>query len=444
MEKKVGVLIISMSHRYRIRIIAFQLFSGLDHYYLFFLLSALTSIYCHLPMTTRSVSSDDPDRQFQQQQQQQQRYGWLQALRGQIIVVYAYASLWKCDRDWIDGTICEHIFLQFESNGEHRGVPWSDLVIHYPNVFVIVAWGGLVLDTTLCGILLFVPPKHPLLFLGLLFHGFTGYTMSLHIGYSFPVAMILSILLFQPMATTETTAPIITTTTTTSSTDELDTICHARWFWFQLMGDDRGVDDTARSKNKTSSSSNKGTLSDDAGSNTSQNDSKEHCIRKDIIPATIAETIVQTPPLPRRRRRRQHQRQILPLLWLLLQWCLPLRMPVVSHGEYKYNFEGNRWSWTMMLHGKTSIHSDGLTFMTVRPECNGTPFPNPEASQQPYMDIHTFPYERHVFPPKILAFLMAFHRQLPKLYYQIHQNFPLGAMCRTNGGMQMKASFFSK
>jgi len=97
----------------------------------------------------------------------------------------------------------------------------------------------------------------------------------------------------------------------------------------------------------------------------------------------------------------------------------------------------------MMLHGKTSIHSDGLAFMTVRPECNGTPFPNPVASQQPYMDIHTFPYERHVFPPKILAFLMAFHRQLPKLYYQIHQNFPLGAMCKTNGGMQMKASFFS-
>jgi hypothetical protein len=43
--------------------------------------------------------------------------GWIHALRGQIVVVYAFASLWKFDRDWIDGTIVKGIFLSFEEQG---------------------------------------------------------------------------------------------------------------------------------------------------------------------------------------------------------------------------------------------------------------------------------------------------------------------------------------
>lgn len=95
-----------------------------------------------------------------------------------------------------------------------------------------------------------------------------------------------------------------------------------------------------------------------------------------------------------------------------------------------------------MLHGKVNIHSNGLSFMTIRPECNGLPFPNQQAQHDPYQHIHSFPYEQLVFPPRILNSLCYFQRQLPKFAHQIHEHF-IGSMCPKDA-MIIKTSFFSK
>jgi len=94
-----------------------------------------------------------------------------------------------------------------------------------------------------------------------------------------------------------------------------------------------------------------------------------------------------------------------------------------------------------MLHVKTNIHSNGLSFMTLRPECNGLPYPSPQAQHDPYQHLHSFPYEHLVFPPRILGLLCCFQRQLPKFAHQVHEKF-MGAMC-PHDKMVMKTSFFS-
>ena len=44
---------------------------------------------------------------------------WLHALRGQIIVVYFYATVWKLHPDWLDGSIISGILLSFEQSTSH-------------------------------------------------------------------------------------------------------------------------------------------------------------------------------------------------------------------------------------------------------------------------------------------------------------------------------------
>merc|ERR1719491_1377071 len=127
------------------------------------------------------------------------KIGWLHALRGQIVVVYAFASLWKFDIDWIDGTIVKNIFLSLEEQGANRGIPWKALYDTYGEpLFIMVAVGGVFLDTMLFLVLFLLKPGHKLQSICIVFHGFTGYTMSQRIGYAFPLAMILASLLFQP------------------------------------------------------------------------------------------------------------------------------------------------------------------------------------------------------------------------------------------------------
>ena len=69
-----------------------------NHDYLFVLLSFLLAFY-------NNASSKEAKRI------------WLHVMRAQIVVVYAFASLWKLHPDWLDGTICSHIFLGFEQQG---------------------------------------------------------------------------------------------------------------------------------------------------------------------------------------------------------------------------------------------------------------------------------------------------------------------------------------
>jgi hypothetical protein len=144
-----------------------------NHPYLFVLLAVLTSCAACDPKHVRA---------------------WRGALRGQIVIVYAFASLWKLTPRWLDGTIVRGIFTSFEEQGVARGIPWKSIDV--PEVWFVIALGGFMLDFTLFLVLWLGPPGHWLQWTCLLFHGFTSFTMSQRIGYSFPLAMILSTVLF--------------------------------------------------------------------------------------------------------------------------------------------------------------------------------------------------------------------------------------------------------
>ena len=312
------------------------------------------------------------------------RSGWHHALRGQIIVVYAFASLWKFDIDWIDGTIIKGIFLSFEDQGVHRGIPWHQLYDTYgPNLFVFLGCSGLLLDFILFVVLMFLKPGNKLQSVAIIFHGFTGYTMSQRIGYSFPLAMILASLLFQPSNIIDQDQ--IDIVGGSRGRGRGDTLSHAEWLLLQIVG----------SKSTTT--------------------------------------------LQKKRLRRRH---ILPLIWLLFQWLIPLRMPFISNFEYKNTFEGYRWSWTMMLHGKVNMHSPGISFMTLRPTCNGNPYPNPQATNNPFWDIHSFQYEDHLQSSiRAQTVMQMFPRQMPKVFHQVNEI--IGDQCTTTD-MVMKTAYFSK
>eukprot|EP00536_Pseudo-nitzschia_multiseries_P019570 jgi/Psemu1/232921/e_gw1.5610.1.1 len=332
----------------------------INHNYLFFLLSTLMAFYCNCGKDNNHGKA-----------------GWIHALRGQIVVVYAFASLWKFDSDWLSGQIVKSIFLGFEKQGVHRGVPWSAMHESFPQIFVFIGLSGLILDFMVFVALMFLPPGHKLQALGFLFHGFTGYTMAQRIGYSFPLGMIFASLLFRKSYIVE------------KDQESLggDTLSHAKWLALQMRL---------------------------ARENSNRTDT-QHITKK---------------------------RHLLPLLFLVVQWLIPLRMPLVSLGEFKHTFEGYRWSWTMMLHGKASFHSLGLSFMTLRPLCGSSFFPNPMADRNQFCDVQSIPYEiAFEQSPRSLSVVQMFPRQMPKVAAAVAEAFNLKSGCPFE--FKIKTSYFS-
>ena len=271
-----------------------------NHPYLFVLLSVLTSAAACDPRHVRI---------------------WRRALRGQIIIVYAFASLWKITPRWLDGTIVRGIFTSFEAERRCSGNSWKSIDV--PEVWLVIALGGFLLDFTLFLVLWLGPPGHWLQWTCLLFHGFTSFTMSQRIGYSFPLAMILSTVLFI------------------------------------------GKRDPTH---------------------------KNYGQVKSALPQNTA-------PLSRR----------LPVfLWIALQVILPLRMPIVSRGEYAYTAEGYRFSWTMMLHSKAIIMSPNQYTGNLRPTCNHAEWPT--SDRIPFQNLIGL---------RGMAALSMFPRILPKLSYHV-------------------------
>lgn len=274
----------------------------------------------------------------------------------------------------------EAIFLSFEEQGDHRGIPWSDINASYPGIFSFIALSGIFLDSMLFLVLMFLPPGHKLQALGLVFHGFTAYTMAERIGYSFPLTMIFSGFAFQRSDVVD------------KDQESLggDTLSHFQWLSLQIQLWKRA----------------------------------NQCKPKHAVQQHVVKT----------------KKQILPLLFLVIQWLIPLRMPLVSHGEFKYTFEGYRWSWTMMLHSKFNLKSPGLSFMSLRPKCGSHPFPNPLAKEYPVMDPHSFPYEFFIMDQKrVNTVLQMFPRQMPKVSYLVEQK--IGDQCPKV--MTMTTSYFS-
>lgn len=74
-------------------------------------------------------------------------------------------------------------------------------------------------------------------------------------------------------------------------------------------------------------------------------------------------------------------RQIFALIWISLQFLLPLRMLLISNGEYPYTSRGYRFSWTMMLHSK----SDSLFHKGVFNLPDGTQVKQPIKLQFSYL-----------------------------------------------------------
>lgn len=369
----------------------------INHDYLFFLIATLMA-FC------LNCEFDGIQNRTHVHSHDHAKAGWIHALRGQIVVVYFFASLWKLDADWINGTIVGHIFLSFEEQGDARGIPWKQLQQDIPHLFLMIGIGGLLLDFTLFCVLCFLPPGHKLQRLGFLFHGFTGYTMSERIGYSFPSAMILAGLLFLPQKVIDTDQVAIGG----------DTLSHAQWTLLQLRG---WWPSTVTAAVKDVDTANDDTANVDTANAASEG----------------AGVIVK-------QRRQQMKRNYLPMLFLFFQWMIPLRMPIVSNGEYKYTFEGYRWSWTMMLHSKSSLHGPGVTFTAIRPKCLGTPFPNAKALENGFLDIQGYPYELDlVHMIRSSTVFQMFARQMPKMAHKVHG--VTGPMCLHP--MTYTASFFS-
>eukprot|EP00978_Attheya_sp_CCMP212_P048681 scaffold560043_cov55-Attheya_sp.AAC.1 len=93
--------------------------------------------------------------------------------------------------------------LSFEDHGVARGIPWSAVNEYIPEIFVVVAMGGLALDTGMGLALWLRPPSQEssVLFLAMAaaFHSFVAFTMSQRIGYSFPAICLAGSLLFLPL-----------------------------------------------------------------------------------------------------------------------------------------------------------------------------------------------------------------------------------------------------
>ena len=265
--------------------------------------------------------------------------GWVQAIRGQICVVYFYAALWKMiTPTWLDGTIVRSIFLTFEQQGVASGVPWSQLEKTIPHLFMIIAWSGLLLDAILAGMLLFAPIGSWTQQVGVLFHGFTAFTMAQRIGYAFPFAMMASGFLFLPVAGEE-------------------------------------VDEKKPSKS-------------------------------------------MRPKSHKEWMRYNWKRYPLVTLWLLAQWLLPIRMPIVSNGRYPLTGEGYRFSWTMMLHSRTSYAGPGINFFALRVYCNDVIFPG--KPQYPnHLDVNGYPITQRI-GTRGLAALNTFPRQLSSIGYRTY------------------------
>lgn len=312
-----------------------------NHDYLFTLLSFLLAFHNNAPSATAKRL-------------------WVHAMRAQIVVVYAFASWWKLDPDWLDGTICSGIFLSFEEQGVARGVPWAAIHHAIPWVFRFVAVVGILLDTMLFFTLGFLPLGNKLQAASVVFHAFTGFTMSQRIGYAFPIAMILSGLLFQP------------------TEHESSTQCH-----FEQVVGVLSASRTAKTTRVTRA-----------------------CV----------------------------------IAWIVWQWLMPLRMPLVSNSEFKYTQEAYRFSWTMMLHSKQSYHGMGMFFADLHPICGRQHFPNPMAARNPFANPTAFEYLPSIGPRGGAAAAL-YTRQLPRIAGKVHQL--VTPMCGRPEDLRVTTTLFS-
>ena len=264
-------------------------------------------------------------------------------IRIQYAVVYFFASIWKTTPDWLDGTICKNIFTSFEEQDVSRGVPWNMLYEEFgPPLFRLVALGGLLLDSGMfLALALRRPdPKTTKLFsiLSVMFHGFVCFTMSQRIGYTFPTCCLAGSLIFQPIGSSEGNTRV-------ASVKE---------------------ESYARSKKDDDSPATNNDSADTKTRHGSQHLVVSSSGRSDE--ANLIGWIVRFATGDEKARASKVQRYFA-LFWFAFQMAMPLRMPIITRGAFRFSGRCYRFSWTMMLHSKNAIlaHSGYLPDKTGAP-----------------------------------------------------------------------------
>jgi hypothetical protein len=337
-----------------------------NHNYLFALLGILTSFSGGGSFwKLAGESKETKEREIQ-------RCEWIAlTIRMQYAVVYFFASLWKFHPDWLQGHIVKGIMMSFEDQHVNRGVPWHSLYESFPDIFVYVAAGGLILDTGMFLALTFRRPSKEtsrmFTVMSALFHCSVCFTMSQRIGYSFPATCLAGSILCQPIG-----SEMVPSKKDEDVLVEVNHVDTNLISWIKRYVTGKGA-------------------------------------------------------------RATHGQRMFTLLWLFFQLAIPFRMPIISKGTFPYTAKGYRFSWTMMLHGRSTLiqHTgsafaiDGsatekmiaLELLYLMPECGGTPVQRKNYmsdSANPMQDPRNLPLS-HMLGYRHFAFISVFPRYIARV-----------------------------
>jgi hypothetical protein len=301
-----------------------------------------------------------------------QRCEWIAiAIRMQYAVLYFFASIWKTHPDWFQGHIVKGIFLSFEDSNVARGIPWHAIYEYFPSIFVLVALGGFILDA---GMFLALTIRRPSPETSTMF---TTLSVLFHAFVSFTMSQRIGYAF--PLS------------------------CLAGSVIFQPIGTELA---------------------------TSKKDDDLTVTLNNVETSLIGWTKRYITGKDSRATRWQ---RLFTLTWLFCQLALPLRMPIISKGAFPYTSQCYRFSWTMMLHGRSTMvqhkgsarAQDGtamekllpLEFMYILPECRGSPLQRknymPE-SANPFQDPRTLPLN-HMLAPRHFALINVFPRYISRI-----------------------------
>jgi len=353
-------------------------------------------------------------------------------LRAQLCVMYLFASLWKIHPDWLSGQIISGIFLSFEAQGDARGIPWAAISEAFPQIWVIMACVGFSLDAMMFCSMAFVRRAaiQPFVVIAhLCFHGFTFIAMAPRIGVHFPLVCICATTIFLPIGGAK------------------EDVCLAKSVYRIITGaparspmaqaECAATDDGAVKDAKGQKTIKDGTPSA-AAQETSATDDDD-----DVSGTTEKKKKGNDAPLAAPPAASRWQR-VLFTAWFLTQLYLPLRMPLISNGEFVSTGEGYRWSWTMMLHSTTYIMDFGplqVGFYEMLPSCPGKG-PIPRSLYAPHMELRgenplSLPINA-MFQGRYNAALKLYARQIPKVVYGIAVE--MNQLCQNNGGHNISMS----
>jgi hypothetical protein len=281
------------------------------------------------------------------------------ALRAQFATIYGFASLWKLHQDWFAGRIVKGIFLSFELKGKARGIPWSAVEQAFPQIFVFLAVAGFFLDASMFSVATFTRPctstTKMFMVFNCLFHVFTTITMSPIIGYSFPATCVSGLAVFLPMCHKHGEGECVYF--------DQSLVNWIYTYWTNTSGehtisDNDDKDDDKRNEKDDSDEDDRRNEKDDSDEDDKRNekdDSDEDDKRNEKDDSDEDDKTRGKKETTNDKNIQSNTNAILPptwqrlvvLGWVVWQVLFPLRMIVVSSGNFPLTHIGYRYSWTM-------------------------------------------------------------------------------------------------